>query len=591
MSEPTAQSPQSLQPCGWHGTIEDFLSVSEDRWLTALEGYLQRHLREPASASQINAWKSSFQVLQVELKKLGQANPSVLNWAIIFEYELPRERGRRPDVLLLGPGTIYVLEFKDFTTILQAHIDQVDAYARDIKFYHAASHDFDVVPILLLTQARFLRQKHEQVAVISPDELVHCIIGSSGSADKSLISATLWLSADYAPLPSLVAAARTLFRREPLPQIRRAQSAGIPNTVAHLLEIARQAKASGERHLALVTGVPGAGKTLVGIQLVYENSLDKEVSDQSAVFLSGNGPLVKVLQHALKNKIFVQDVLGFLQQYGGEKTGTPKEHIWIFDEAQRAWDSEQSARKRETYASEPEDFLKLGERMNSWAMLVALIGEGQEIHIGEEAGLIQWNDALGKMNQSWTVHCPQKIATIFPHASRVVPNDKLDLTMTLRSHLAEDVAAWVELLIGENPVLAREKMSRIYAQGFDIYLTRDLDLAKNYVRQRYEGQEDKRFGLIASSKATNLEEYEIHVNFQYTKNLRVGEWYNDPPTSHWSCCELHDVATEFQCQGLELDYPIVGWGRDLRWVDDKWKTPRTTSRNQAKDPHRLRMNS
>ncbi len=149
-------------------------------------------------------------------------------------------------------------------------------------------------------------------------------------------------------------------------------------------------------------------------------------------------------------------------------------------------------------------------------MLVALIGEGQEIHIGEEAGLIQWNDALGKMNQSWIVHCPMKIATKFPHGSRVIPNDKLDLTMTLRSHLAEDVTAWVELLIGDNPGLAREKMSRIYAQGFDIYLTRDLDLAKNYVRQRYEGQEDKRYGLIASSKARNLEDYGIHVSFNYS---------------------------------------------------------------------------
>jgi DUF2075 family protein len=591
MADLTVESPRSLQPCGWYGSISNFLSIPKDKWLATLGDYHKKHLREPASASQITAWGNSFKVLQEELKRLCERIPLTELWTIIFEYELPRERGRRPDVIILGHGIIYVIEFKDFTSILQAHVDQVDAYARDINHYHAASHDLRVVPILLLTQARSLHIKSDQVGIISSDGLSRYIAEFTPPEGSNSIDADSWLAADYAPLPSLVAAARILFRCEPLPQIKRAQSAGIPDTVSYLLEIAKKARASGERHLALVTGVPGAGKTLVGIQLVYENSLDREVTDQSAVFLSGNRPLVKVLQHALKNKIFIQDVLGFLEQYGGEKTGTPKEHIWIFDEAQRAWDSEQSARKRETSASEPEDFLKLAERMNSWAMLVALIGEGQEIHIGEEAGLIQWNDALAKMNQPWIVHCPKKIASTFPHASRVVPNDKLDLTITLRSHLAEDVAAWVELLIGKKPDLARERMSRIYAQGFDIYLTRDLDLAKNYVRQRYEGQEDKRYGLIASSKAKHLEDYEIHVNFNYTKNLRIGEWYNDPPSSHWSCCELHDVATEFQCQGLELDYPLVCWGRDLRWENGKWKTPRITAMNKAKDPHRLRMNS
>lgn len=188
-----------------------------------------------------------------------------------------------------------------------------------------------------------------------------------------------------------------------------------------------------------MTGVPGAGKTLVGIQLVYENHLDASSrrpalnpggssqivltqpnpdqtnfdSDESAigqqccvqynniknnaVFLSGNGPLVKVLQHALKNSIFVQDVHGFLKQYGGSKSVLPHEHIWVYDEAQRAWDAERVNEKRGHPTSEPEDFLKLAERMNFWALMVALIGEGQEIHIGEESGLPQWNTALSVM--------------------------------------------------------------------------------------------------------------------------------------------------------------------------------------------------
>jgi DUF2075 family protein len=591
MADPIDRPPQSPQSCGWYGSIKDFLSIPKDRWLASLEDYHQKHLREPASASQITAWDNSYKVLQTELRQLGEKIQSAVEWAIIFEYELPREKGRRPDVLLLGPGTIFVIEFKDFMSILQAHVDQVDAYARDLNHYHAASHGLRVIPLLLLTRARSLHQNRDQVEIISPDELVSCITDSSLPLERNLIDAGHWLNADYAPLPSLVAAARTLFRREPLPQIRRAQSAGIPDTVAHLISIAKQAKASSERHLALVTGVPGAGKTLVGIQLVYENSLDRQVTDQSAVFLSGNGPLVKVLQHALKNKIFVQDVHGFLRQYGGATSAVPVEHIWIYDEAQRAWDPEQSGKKRGTFVSEPEDFLNLAERMQSWAMVVALIGEGQEIHVGEEAGLAQWNDALGKMKLPWTVHCPQKIASIFSKSRRVMPNDKLDLTITLRSHLAEDVAGWVELVLAGEINLAREKTSRIYAQGFDMYLTRDLEVAKSYVRDRYEEQEDKRYGLIASSKGSNLEQYGIHVGFMFTSQLKIGEWYNENPKSRWSCCALHDVATEFQCQGLELDYPIMCWGRDLRWAQGEWKTPRTTSRNQARDPHRLRMNS
>lgn len=155
MPDPTTQYPQSMQPCGWYGLIGEFFSTPKDRWLASLEDYHQRFLREPASASQISAWESSFQVLQAELKNLSQTNPSVLKWTILFEYELPRERGRRPDVILLGPGIIYVIEFKDFTSILQAHVDQVDAYARDIKHYHAGFARIPGRPNLTPHKSRF----------------------------------------------------------------------------------------------------------------------------------------------------------------------------------------------------------------------------------------------------------------------------------------------------------------------------------------------------------------------------------------------------------------------------------------------------
>jgi hypothetical protein len=618
-------------PCGWSGTINDFLHISKPHWLIAMQEHHQRCMNAPADQSQILAWDHSFDILQRELKQLVQIKLAIGGYSIIFEYELPRERGRRPDVVILGP-CVFVLEFKDYAKLLAAHRDQVGAYARDLKNYHAASRHYTVLPILVLARAKDLIHRDEEVLVISPDHIADVFDVEAELENGPLIDPYLWITAEYAPLPSLIQAARIIWDKQPLPQIKRAQSAGIPETIAELIRIAKEAQAQNELHLALVTGVPGAGKTLVGIQLVYENQLDTLVqipaiqpsqslppgSAQSsspqvvvadsgtltygkkkrdhvpssrniAVFLSGNGPLVKVLQHALKNNIFVQDVHGFLKEYGGSTAKIPHEHIWVYDEAQRAWDADRVNEKRGHPTSEPEDFLKLAERMESWALMVALIGEGQEIHLGEESGLPQWNDALTKMKKPWVVHCPEKIAGTFPAVKKCLTTDVLDLSVTLRSHLAEDVAQWIAALLDGDLVHAKTLAERVTSQGFDVYITQDINVAINYVKERYHGQEDKRYGLLASSKAKNLPRWGIHNEYNYTKNMREGPWYNDPPTSFNSCCALRDVATEFSCQGLELDFPIVCWGDDFVW-DGAWRSP-AAPRSHAKDPHRLRVNS
>ena len=469
-------------------------------------------------------------------------------------------------------------------------MDQVDAYARDLKHYHAGSQPYTVLPILVLARINDLIQNYDEITVISANTIGKFLECHNSSDTTSIINPILWISSDYSPLPSLIQAARTIWDKQPLPQIKRALSAGIPQTIAELIKIARIARKNNELHLALVTGVPGAGKTLVGIQLVYENHLDESDIRNNAVFLSGNGPLVKVLQHALKNSIFVQDVHGFLKTYGGSTSKIPHEHIWVYDEAQRAWDAERVNEKRGHSTSEPEDFLKLAERMNSWSLMVALIGEGQEIHLGEESGLPQWNDALTVMKKEWFVHCPDRIAQNFHSCENVATSYTLDLTITLRSHMAEDVAQWIKALLEGNLGEARALAECVSNQGFDVYITNDLNVATNYVKERYQGQEDKRYGLLASSKAKNLPAWGIHNEFNYTKNMKEGPWYNDPPNSFLSCCALRDVATEFSCQGLELDFPIVCWGIDFLWVDATWKSP-PAKRSKAKDPHKLRMNS
>lgn len=395
-------------PAGWHGPVAAFLTLAEEPFLDALSAHLHRCMGLGPDRLQLTAWRNEFAVLKAALAAAADRDPCAARWHLVFEYELPRERGRRPDVVVLTGSQVIVLEFKDAAHPQAAHVDQVAAYARDLSEYHAASHDKLVDPVLVLTQSRESGASRRgsrddptaapdprehppgpyEVTITGPDGLDEVLLSLEARSPAEPLDAEAWLQADYVPLPSLVNAARMIFDHEPLPYIRRASSAGIPETLAHLERAAAEARANGELHLALVTGVPGSGKTLVGLQFVYDRHFGEREGERSAVLLSGNGPLVDVLQYALKSRVFVQDVHGFLKQYGGVGDRLPAEHIWVYDEAQRAWDAERVRLKRGHGYSEPEDFLRIGAR-KGWALMVGLIGEGQKIYLGEEAGLSQ----------------------------------------------------------------------------------------------------------------------------------------------------------------------------------------------------------
>jgi hypothetical protein len=574
---------------GWYGTVHSFFSVQREEWLAALYTHHNVCMNTPPHAAQVKAWEHCFDILQRQLAALVQLYPSAGDWTILFEYELPRERGRRPDVILLAGATIFVLEFKDFNKPLQAHVDQVVDYARDLQHYHAESHGRILYPVLVLTRSATLAAEQEGVHIVSPGHLVACLRHLVTQDTGSPVHPATWIQAEYSPLPSLVEAARMFFQHEPLPQIRRAHSAGISETVAELTSLAQEAHARNERHLVLITGVPGAGKTLLGLQLVHSSHLVDTGHQRLGIFLSGNGPLVKVLQYALKSRIFVQDIHGFLKEYGGSQQRCPEEHIWVYDEAQRAWDRSRVLELRGHGVSEPEDLLCLGERMQSWALIVGLVGEGQEIYLGEEAGIGLWNEALSSTSQQWFVHCPPKIAHLFT-GTTVQTSEKLDLTISLRSHVAGNVQLWVQQVLEGNLSIAARTAQGMIQQGFHMYITRDLKVAKDYACERYQEQESKRYGLLASSRATNLATYSIHNDYNTARNLRIGAWYNDPPSSTFSCCQLRDVVREFDCQGLELDLPIVAWGNDLVWRHSNWFS-RPEPRSKAHNPHRLRLNS
>lgn len=578
----------SAEAWGWAGTLESFTRANSADIVGELAEHYLRLNAEPSESSHLHAWRSSIAAAQKATAWLEETRPDSLSWHVVLEYELPRERGRRPDLILLAGNCIVVVEFKDFSDPLPGHIDQVEAYARDLADYHAASHGREMRSVLCLTRAKMsLAQDHDTIVVSGADLAQGILLALPADAGQSPIDAQAWLIADYEPLPSLVNAARMIFEHDDLPHIHRAESAGIPDTLAVLDRVAEAARTNEESHLVLITGVPGAGKTLVGLQFVYETHFG-ERDGQQAVFLSGNGPLVKVLQHTLKSRVFVQDVLGFLRSYGADRTNLPREHIWVFDEAQRAFDADMALEKRGAAISEPEDFLRLGEKLDSWALMVGLIGEGQEINRGEEAGIAQWNAALGEMDKPWSVHCPPSLAGVFTNAVSLHVEERLSLDTTLRSHRAEEIHRWVALFLDGQIDSCKLLANVLIGQGFGMYVTRDIEAARLYVRERYKGMRDARFGLLASAKARNLAEHGFLNEYQFTRNMRVGPWFSDDPTSPYSCCALRDTATEFQCQGLELDMPIIGWGHDLWWAGAQWDC---STRYKVRDPRQIRINA
>ena len=441
---PTADAPR----WGWAGSATRFLVSEPAKVLESLRDHYRRLNSEEPVASHVTAWRDSINCVREALRETAVTNPASRDWHLVFEYELPRERGRRPDLVVIAGGSIVVVEFKGYPDPSPAAVDQAADYARDLADYHEASHNHPVAAVLCLTSSSAAPTTIKDATVVSGRDLATGIGMSLASLPKTpAIDSGSWLNSEYAPLPSLVAAARLIFEHEDLPHIRRAESAGIPETIEVLDRVAERAQSAGESHLVLVTGVPGAGKTLVGLQFVYESHFGESSDKQRAVFLSGNGPLVKVLQHTLKSRVFVQDVLGFLRTYGGARGALPREHVWVFDEAQRAFDAEMAMEKRGEPISEPEDFLRLGEKLDSWALMVGLIGEGQEINRGEEAGIAQWNDALATMDKPWHVHCPPSLAPVFTNAAETTIEERLSLDVTLRSHRAEEIHKWVALLL------------------------------------------------------------------------------------------------------------------------------------------------
>jgi hypothetical protein len=590
----------------WSGTLEGLVATEASALLARLKAFVP-----DAGPAQERAWRSQIEDLQREGAQVIAWHAPAHNDHAVLEYALPREAGRRPDVLILQNGQVVVLEFKETSRPRRADLDQVAAYARDLRGYHSACEGMDVIPVLVLGADYPAPRQVDGVQVVSARHLAAELLRLGRGGQGSAVELRAFLNGEYAPLPTLVAAARLLFDNLPLPFIKRAQSAGVHEAVSRILAETRAAHARGERCLVIITGVPGAGKTLVGLQAAHSAALevgfrfgDRRKRGSPATFLSGNGPLVQVLQHTLRSTAFVQDMHRFIREYGLERPDRiPPERLIVFDEAQRAWDEPKMrdfygkklpAVPSEAIRSEPETLVQIAERMPEGAVVVALVGRGQEIHTGEEAGMAQWAAALATSRGGWRVVGPPEQQAVFAAEHIAFTTDPaLDLDTGLRYHAGDDMHRWVEAVIdrGDLPE-ARRLATRLREAAFPIYVTRDLAAAKAYAEARFGGQPQRRYGLVASSKSErHLAAYGLETGFQATKRLRIGEWFNAEPSHPRSCCQWTEVTTEFQCQGLELDLALVAWSDDFWWQGQGWTSRVGARQRLVRDPHQLRKNA
>ncbi|MGB5103607.1 MAG: DNA/RNA helicase domain-containing protein [Steroidobacteraceae bacterium] len=560
-----------------------------------------------ASPEQVHAWDQSIPWLQRECRALELRDTAAREYTAILEYELPRD-SRRPDVIVLERGCVAVLELKGALYPSRAALDQAFGYARDLRAYHAACAGRSVSPVLLVRGGGANPIERDGVFVVGPEGL-NSLLERLATVGEPIISAQEFLALDaYAPLPTIVEAARQLFHRRELPMIKRARAATDP-ALQYISAIARQAAQARSRHLVLLSGVPGSGKTLVGLQLVHAHWLDDLAVPRAngrtmppAVYLSGNGPLVQVLQDALKDaggggRTFVQGIKEYVRAHTRAEHPVPPEHLIVFDEAQRAHDAERVAHvhRGPVGMSEPEHLIEFCERIPEWCVLVALIGSGQAIHVGEEGGVRLWYEAVRQSVRAseWTVHGAPAHAETFsglPGATRW--NPVLSLDTEIRFHLTPKVHQFVAgLLDGLFAGQLRSLANELHEGGHRFLLTRELDSAREYLRQRYADARFARYGLVASSKDKWLPAFGVDNTFHTTKQLRVGPWYNADPADSQSCCRLETVATEFSSQGLELDCALLAWGSDLLWAGDNWSIEFAgRNRPPLKDPLTVRKN-
>jgi hypothetical protein len=551
--------------------------------------------------TQRDAWLAEIRILKDVL--------SSVQGSIYFEYAIPR-MGKRIDVVLLIGSGIFILEFKVGETEFTSYaLNQAWDYALDLKNFHETSRDCFIAPIVIATNARpttpIVATTAHDDKVLSP---IRCNVELLGLvvervlefADGGFIDPTQWESGRYSPTPTIIEAAMALYNNHSVTDISRSDAAAINLTVTSetILEIIQSARANSFKAICFVTGVPGAGKTLVGLNIATQRR--DESNDLYSVFLSGNAPLVAILREALARdrvrhykehgrkirkseamsevKTFIQNIHHFRDECLIDPE-PPIEHVALFDEAQRAWNLQQTsnfmARKKNTpnfNQSEPEFLISCLDRHRDWAVVVCLVGGGQEINTGE-AGISEWMDSLNRAFSGWHIYISSRLTDSEYTAGQVLeelrsrPNvttkDELHLGVSMRSFRAEHVSLLVKQLLDLDRQAARETLAKV-SEKYPMVITRDLSRGKRWLKEQARGSE--RYGIVVSSQAERLKPHAIDVK----SPMDPIHWFLDGPEDVRSSYYLEDVATEFHVQGLELDWACVTWDADFRYSSTGW---------------------
>ena len=581
--------------------ITDFLKSGKD----AIIGQLVAG--RGADQTQNRAWDAQIEIMQNALAHYGGRGK------IYFEYDIPR-LGRRIDVLAVIDNVIFVLEFKVGADRYESHaVDQVCDYALDLKNFHQTSHRPIVAPVLVATDAAngacCVMKTPQNDNLLCPmktnAEGIAAVIDTVLEFEKGdAIVAEKWERGGYSPTPTIIEAATALYGGHSVEDISRTDASAInlSQTSGAIEKIIRHSKTKGHKAICFLTGVPGAGKTLVGLNIAARHN-DKD-SKVYSVFLSGNGPLVDILREALARdktrrerengnagfrlgqarsevKALIQNVHHFRDDCLRD-SNPPHEHVALFDEAQRAWDKSQTTnfmRRRKGIPdfnkSEPEFLISCLHRHSDWAVVVCLVGGGQEINTGE-AGISGWIDALIDKFPDWHVYVSSRLTDDEYAAGRALVSlkegkravhvkDELHLSTSMRSFRAENVSLLVKKVLDLETDQAQKIFNKSVIKKYPMVLTRNLDTAKDWLRSQARGSE--RYGIVVSSRAERLRPHAIHVKAP----MKPVNWFLDAKDDVRSSYYLEDVATEFHVQGLEVDWACLTWDADFRYGENGWE--------------------
>lgn len=582
----------------YRATFADFLRHSFDEILGPL---LRSYPYNELQKRQTKAWEVEIKILKSACGEMVRCHQPASQWSLLLEYPIPR-RQKRLDAVVLASDVIFCLEFKTEDKVHSLKPQrQVEDYALDLRDFHENSRGRQLVPIVIVPKAAPIQNSGAQIVdddsvrsvkLTNASDLAPTLLSAFQAehrTDSEPINPNDWDSSPYRPVPTIIEAAEILFAGHNVREIMHSHAGAINLTLTsdRLVEIIQEAQRKSEKVICFVTGVPGAGKTLAGLNVVHNPALRRD-GRPAGVFLSGNGPLVKIVSAAIardhKRRLlkggaertvatFIQNVHAFIKEGSEKSDRAPIEKVVVFDEAQRAWNADQNRKKNGLDVSEPETMLSIMNRHQDWAVLVALVGGGQEIHNGE-AGLSEWGRTLREKFPDWKIAVsPRALNSDASNAGHrlfddsnsgtltVLEEPSLHLKITQRSFRAQRFTEWVDAALEGDTAKAAAIVPNL--SDFPLALTRSLSTAREWLRTHARGQQ--RAGLVASSGAIRLrpDGLELSSGFRQGNRDMYVHWFLALPPDVRSSNQLEVAASEFECQGLELDWIGACWSGDF----------------------------